>query len=84
MTSSATNASASAQHAAVASNGYWPHLTFTQGLLVGQLSIILVVVALTRYLLFEDAPSPANKAQQQEEQEEEAVAGQPVSGHIEC
>jgi hypothetical protein len=32
-----------------------PQLTFTQGLLIGQLSIILVVVALIRYLLFEDA-----------------------------
>ncbi|PWN24903.1 hypothetical protein BDZ90DRAFT_234515 [Jaminaea rosea] len=31
-----------------------PRLTFTQGLVVGQLSIICVVVALVRYLLFED------------------------------
>lgn len=31
-----------------------PQLTFTQGLLVGQLSIICVVIALIRYLLLED------------------------------
>lgn len=31
-----------------------PRLTFTQGLVVGQLSIIIVVAALVRYLLFED------------------------------
>ncbi|CAO1638251.1 unnamed protein product [Parajaminaea phylloscopi] len=36
------------------SNALWPQLTFTQGLLVGQLSIICVVIALIRYLLFED------------------------------
>lgn len=48
-----------------------PQLTFTQGLLIGQLSIILVVVALIRYLLFEDAaPQPLD-----DEDEEPSQSG---------
>lgn len=37
----------------------WPQLTFTQGFVVGQLSIIIVVIALIRYLLFEQATPEA-------------------------
>lgn len=57
----------------------FPQLTFTQGFLVGQVSVIVIVIALIRYLLLEDPATDDLTAQNQQQHHHSAKVSQSPS-----